>query len=153
MIHHIQCPESSRSKSPVPTTHFEANLVSRLPAVPFLPTSSIFHSPSLHHGRPNNKSPAAAHNTGVRGARDTIFLLLFQHYFVPEPEYNVSQQPSRAGGRCGEGTTDVSASFAAEYHVGSSAKWGERRGYYGEDIEWEGLGSGESCRLSFALRN
>jgi len=42
--------------------------------------------------------------------------------------------------------------------VGSAAEWGECGSYYGEDIEWEGLGSGESCwlpiwDLNFLLEN
>lgn len=33
--------------------------------------------------------------------------------------------------------------------MGSTAEWGERGGYDGEGVEWERVGGGEWCSLSY----
>ncbi len=139
----------------MPITYPKAKLLSHLPAESLLFKSLHLLLPRLRHrhdGRPNNRLPAAAHIISARGPCDSIFLLL-RRYIVAKSEHDVSKQYSCKGGGCREDTADVPTGLAAEYHVGSAAKWRKCGGYYGEDIEWARVGGGESCWLSLPWRS
>lgn len=137
----------------MPATCSKAELLSRLLAESSpLKLLHLQTSRYRQDGRPNNRPTAAAPINRAWGARDSILFLLVRQHIVAESEHDISEQYSREGGRCREDTADVSAGFAAEYHVGSAAEWGKCGCHYGEDIEWARLGSGEFYWLSFAWR-